>query len=694
MRTFSPLSVLGALGVLSAAASGTVAAADTSQWKCETCPFEKAGASATLEVGVGAVSDASAKFGDASGLGKRGAFAIAGGAARWTRDGGFFGNVSAADLGLDARSLAAEVGQEGLFAVRLGYAEIPHRISEGALTPFLGGGGSVLTLPAGFPAADTGAMPLATTLQPVAPGFKRTRYDLGAAVIAGEHWTYRVSLRHDVRDGTQRTSGSFFTSAAQLLAPVDQVTDQIEVSTSYNSRPWQVTLAYHASVFRNGQPALSWANPFSAVVSGSDAGQLALAPDNQFHQIMASAGYEISPTVRASADLALGRMTQDANYLAATSNTSLAVPAVPAQSLRGRANTLNASLRITAAPTERLRLNASYTRDERDNQTPSASYPGVTTDMFLGPPRSNPAYSFTQDKFKVGADHRGPLSLKTSVGAEYDARQRSLQEAGTTREATVWGRIAAQPLANLSVALKGSHAERKVSDYLSVAAITPAQNPLLRKYNMADRKRDSAGLRADLTAAKNLNVGLSVDVSYDDFNHSTIGLIDARSVSVGGDVSAALDDETQVNLYAQLERIRSRQAGSQLFAQPDWTGHNQDAVKLVGVGLKHSALKGKLELGADLAFSRSRSDVSVSTGGLNPPFPTATTALDSLKLRANYRLTDQLSLTGSYWYERYSAQDWHFDGVAPSTVSNLLAFGDPPPRYTVNVVQIALRYRF
>jgi hypothetical protein len=32
--------------------------------------------------------------------------------------------------------------------------------------------------------------------------------------------------------------------------------------------------------------------------------------------------------------------------------------------------------------------------------------------------------------------------------------------------------------------------------------------------------------------------------------------------------------------------------------------------------------------------------------------------------------------------------------VLPDTVSNLLAFGNQPPRYTVNVVRVAVRYRF
>lgn len=695
MSSFSPLVLLGALGVLSAAACGAVAAVDTSQWKCESCPFEKTGVGGTLDLGVGAVSDASARFGNATGLQKKGAFLVAGGDLRYRGEAGLFGSVDAADLGLDSRTLAAEFGQEGLYTLRLRYAEIPRHLSDTAMTPFLGSGGAVLSLPAGFPAVDTAAMPLASTLRPVELGFKRSRLDAGLTWSFGQRWAARVSLRHDVRDGTQRSAGSFFSTASQLVAPVDQVTDQLEISTSYHSRRLQATLAYQASLFRNGPDALTWANPFTPVVSGGSSGQLALAPDNQFHQVMATAGYEINPWIRASGDVAVGRMTQDAAYLAATLNPNLAVPALPASSLNGRVDTFNASLRLTATPVERLRVNASYARDVRDNRTSSQSYPAVSTDTFLGLlPRSNQPFSFTQDRFKLGADYRGPGSLKTSLGVEQNDIERSLQEVVTTRESTLWARVQVQARDNLALAFKLAHAQRSHSTYGVATWVYPPENPLLRKFYLADRVRDTGGARADLAVGERINVGLSVDVANDDYTNSALGLTEGRSIAAGADVSFAMSDETQLHAFAQAERVRSRQAGSQVFAQPDWSGRNQDTVSVVGVGLKHSALKGKLQLGADLAFARSRSEVTVDAGVSSPPFPAARTTLDSVKLHATYTLTKALSLTGRYAYERYDAQDWRLDGVLPATIPNLLAFGEQPPHYNVNVIQVALRYRF
>ena len=426
MRTFKPLTLLGTLGALAVAA--TAGAVDTSQWKCELCPSPEKSRSATVEVGAGAVSDDSQKFGDYTGLDSKGAHLILGGAASFRGADGTYGSLTAADLGLDTRSASAQIGKEGRYRLTLGYASIPRHFNDGAQTPFLGGGSSVLTLPAGFPAGTTAGMPLDTTLHAADVGYKRSRVEAGLLWIFGSEWTTRVNVRHDIRDGTQRMAASFFSTSAQLPAPVDQTTDQFEIAASRFGRHFQFTLAYQGSLFRNGTDAFTWTNPFPPVVPGATQGQMALAPDNQFHQIMASAGYDISPKIHASADVAAGRMTQNASYLAATLNPNLAAP-LPAGSLDGRANTFNADVRLTAALTEQLRLNASYARDVRDNRTASLNYPAVSTDIFLrDTPRTNQAFSFINDRYRVGVEYRAHKGLR--VGCRRRRRRPRAHHAG------------------------------------------------------------------------------------------------------------------------------------------------------------------------------------------------------------------------------------------------------------------------
>jgi MtrB/PioB family decaheme-associated outer membrane protein len=695
MRPSTPTWLLASLGALSLAGASRSWAVDTSQWTCETCPFEKEGTTGTIDVGIGGVSDDSAKFGDYTGLDQQGAFLIAGGRVRYRGKDGWYGNLSASDLGLDSRSLAADGGREGRFSARLGYAEIPRHYTDTASSPFLGMGSAVLTLPPGFPAPDTASMPLAATLQPADLSLKYSRLDLGATLAGPADWQYRVDVRRDVRDGTKRSAGSFFSTTSQLVAPVNQVTDQIEVSASYTGTRLQATLSYSASSFRNDDSALTWQSPFTAIVAGATAGQLALPPDNEFHQVLGTAGYQVTPTVRVSGEVAVGRMKQNDAYLAPTLNGTLVVPPLPAGSLQGSADTLDAAVRVTFAPTERLRLAAALMRNERDNHTPSLAYPVVTTDMFVGTDtRINLPYSFTRDRVRLSGDWRGTNTLKISAGADYDTQHRTLQETDKTREGTVWGRLAVQASAMVGLELKLSHSDRDNTGYGVVPSVQPPQNPLMRKYNLADRKRNAATLRADVALAEGISIGGNIEGSDDDYSDSTVGLTSAHSLGAGADLTAVIAENTQVRAWYQGEQIRSSQAGSQQFGAPDWKGKSQDELDSIGIGITHAAMKGKLDLGADLAWTRSHGHSTVQIGAASSPFPTAKATRETLTLHATWRKSDKLSVLGSLSYEHYDETDWHLDGVQPATVPNLLAFGEQPPNYRVGVVRVALRYGF
>ena len=272
--------------------------------------------------------------------------------------------------------------------------------------------------------------------------------------------------------------------------------------------------------------------------------------------------------------------------------------------------------------------------------------------------------------------------------------KRTFQEAERTHEDTVWGKITNHTLDKLDLTFKLAHAERRISGYQAVAGITPLENPLLRKFNMANRTRDNAGVRADIAATEKVNVGLGVDWSKDEYSDSPIGLNSGRDFNLNGDIAVALAPQTSLHFFANHQEIDSKQFGSQAFSTPDWSGQNKDKIDLVGVGVKHAAIKDKLDIGADYTVMRSKSEITVDTGVSGPPFPNLTTSLNSLKLYANYHLKDNVSLQAGYWYERYDSKDWMLDGVTPSTIPNVLALGLQPPQYRVNVVRVSVRYKF
>lgn len=691
MRTYSSLFLLAALGALPAAA----AEVDTSQWKCESCPYPK-GASGSVTAGIGGVDEASNAFGNFTGLDRKGAHAVLGGSVLYRGADGYFADVTAADLGIDTRSLAATSGREGLYSLRLGYSELPRLFGDGAMTPFIGTGGATLTLPAGFPAATTAAMPLATTLHDVDIGYRHKRYELGGTLIGSEHWTYKVSLRRDTRDGTQPGAGSFFSTSSQLVVPLDQTTDRLEVSAAYATRGLQATLGYQLSQFKNGNPALNWTNPFPAVIAGATEGQLALAPDNQFQQVLASAGYDVMPGVRASANVAVGRLTQNQAFLQPTLNAAILPTLSPlaAPSLDGRVETFNGSARVTAALIEGLRLTASYARDVRQNKTAVNSYPLVDTDMFVDTPRSNTPYTFKQDRLRLSGDYRIDAAWRVAGGLDEDWVQRSYSEVVRTREGTVWGRVAAQPREDLNLSLKLAHAERVHTTYGVAQWFGSPENPLLRRLNLGDRRRDSATLRGDFTVNEQVSLGLSLDHADDTYPDTAIGLTSARHFGIALDLAASIGEQTQITAYVQADRVRSRMAGSSQFSQADWNATDKDHTEVFGATVKHAAIPGKLDIGADLSFVRSRNDTLVQATISDPAFPSVTSARDTAKLFASYKWSEQIWLDGSLWHERYRAEDWRLAGIGPATLPDLLAFGWQPPHYDIVAARVAVRYRF
>ena len=672
-------------------------AVDTSRWECDYCEYTQ-GYSGDLDIGVGAVSEDSFKFGEYNGLNEDGAHLIGDVRVlyRNEEDARYY-DLHGHDLGLDTRTMYVRGGLQGHYDVFLTYDELPHLISDSAETPFRGIGTDTLSLPPGWVTSGTtaGMSALAAGLRGVELETQRKRLGLGGRLLQGPrwgpHWEYEISFHREDRDGARRTSGAFFTNAAQLILPVDYETDEVDASITYTSRKLQVQFAYYGSFFSNADEALTWENPFTPLVAGADSGQLALPPDNQFHQGMVSIGYQFSDRTRATGDIAFGRMEQDERFLPATLNSALGSVSLPRASLDGEVDTLTANFRLSSTVTDKLRLNASYGYNDRENQTPQAAYNWVSTDTFLNPvTATNLPYSFTRNTVKLGADYRILKGSKLSAGYEYDAYKRDFQEVDKTEENSLWGKLKWRIDYKTQFNFKYTHSNRDASSYSAVPEIDPPQNPLLRKYNMADRNRDMVGVSASMSPTEMVSFSAGLDYINDDYDNSDVGLVDAREVNLSADVSLMLSEKTSMSLYLNRAEIESRQKGSSSFSTANWSAKNDDAITTAGIGIKHQVIEEKLDVGADYTRSYSSGDISVS----GSQFPELNTELDTVKLYATYNLKEDMSLHAAYWYEHYDSDDWALDGVDPATIANVLSLGEASPSYEVNAVGLSLRYKF
>ena len=685
MSALPRVPLLLALLVASAGAPADepAAAPDLSAWPCRFCQFES-GASGWVEPRLGYISDDSFRFGDYTGLEEQGGFLDLGGAWRYRgEDGGAEAwDLHAERLGLDSRALGLRGGRQGTYRVSLGYEALPHLVAADSRTIFAGT--DALALPPGWTrAGSTGGMTaLDASLRGAELRQERERTALGLEFTPHRAADLRFDYRRDEIHGTGATGGSFMTLASQLPRPVDQTIDRADVSVGFHHTLGQAQLALASSFFSNNVDALAWQNPYSGPVSGATTGQMAQAPDNRAHRLSLTLGSALGTDLHASAQLAVGQLTQDQRFLPATVNPD-ETAVLPRESLDGRVDTTFASLRAVYAFCPTTRALADFLHDKRDNRTPVAAYTQVVMDTFTGDVRSNAPYGSLRQRWRFSVEDHTIPRLRWALGVEDENRERRFYGAAETQESRYWGRIGWRPVAGSDLRLRLAHAERDGTE-LGASPAAAAQNPLLRAFNTAARDRDEA--RADFAVGSpRVTTTLNVLYARDKFPDTVVGRTERNDFGYGADLAVQAGEALAISAFASRRLQDTEQAGSQGFGAPDWFAEQEDATTVMGTHLAWQASHG-LELGADYVYSESEGTITT--------FPLLVTRWHNARLFGRYPLRPDLALRLDLVRERYQASDWAIDDVGPDTMGNLLALGQGTQSGSVTAVVLGLRYEF
>ncbi|MEO5366902.1 MAG: MtrB/PioB family decaheme-associated outer membrane protein, partial [Magnetococcus sp. WYHC-3] len=375
---------------------------------CKYCP-EPADWSAWIQGGMSYRSEDAFRAGRFDGGTDQGVGLSLSGSARHNGPHGRFLEVEADDLGQDGREVRIEGGRQGMFSATLDYQGRPNNDRSGGVTPYSDNGG-VLTLPATWVwASDTSGMTsLPASLQSANIKTKRDQFGTSFSLTPTRHWELSGLYRRDMRDGNKDTGATFgFGQTAILAAPVEDQTDTLGLALGYTGERFQARLAYDGSLYSNDRRSLNWQNAYVATGDPTGFGQMATAPDNQFHQISASLGVDVLESTRVTGQVALGRMTQNEALLAYSVNPTYAALVLPTSSAEGEVATTLARLEVNSRPMPRLTLNAGYTYSDRDNDTPQNTYTFVLTDLGMNPyTATNLPYSFEQQLWRAKAAYR------------------------------------------------------------------------------------------------------------------------------------------------------------------------------------------------------------------------------------------------------------------------------------------------
>jgi MtrB/PioB family decaheme-associated outer membrane protein len=671
---------------------------DTSQWKCEQCPFAR-GHEADYELGGAYVSDDAARFGNATGYDEQGGYVVANGSGQFAND-RYWERWDLEDLGLDSRSLAVEGGGPGVYEYRLDYSELPYRRYGTTQTPFRHTNDELLQLPSEWVPAGTtdGFSALDATLVDRNIESDRQSLGIGGGYRGFEHLRFEADYRRTERDGWGIAGASFYNSSALLTVPLDDRTDTASVAAIYGDERWTAALSWSGSFYDDSTRELRWDNPYT----GGGQGALAKPPDSDAQSIALDAAYRFPGSTTLSLSAAIGEISQDDLLLAYTVNPALPTRALPRDSLDAKVDTTHLDVGITSQPWSFLRLRGVYRYDDRDNNTPVEAWTRTITDLFdSGEAESNRPYSFRRNMLQLSATARITRydwlkAFEFEAGYDRIDTERDLQEVESTTEDIGWGRVRWRPAAGAELSLRGGVARRDPNDYdLSVAAALE-QNPLLRKYTLAYRYRDFAQLDAHFGwPGRPVMFGAEAYYSTIDYTESPLGLAKHDDRRFAADVTWAINDTTSLYLQGGYEDIALAVSGSETFGSADWRSQQRDRFRSVDGGVKFTRPEEKFDAGLSLRYAKGTSAVDVNSNfSGSGRYPDLETELLGAELELAYRWTHAIEVRFALRYEDFSSSDWALQGVEPATIPTVLTLGADPDNYNLYLATVSIRYAF
>jgi len=709
----------------------------------------------TLELGTLFSSDDDFEFSDYTGVGQgfeSDGWSILGNVdlrrrSAFDAEDAYYYRLLGLNLGLDSRYIDGEYKKPGVFGISLFYDEIPKYQTDTAQTFMRSAGASFLTLPPGWVGNGPALPPDSiTNLDPFLYvneiDHKRRTAGSEISLILPGNFDFDASYQHQSKKGEKLTStyiGRTWSGAGSQIVPepLKYNTHEIDSHLRYTTDDFQLQLQYYASGFYNDLNGLAWQDPRFTGTAGvgfddGGVGQKASMPDNWFHQVTASGGFNLPANSRVMLNAAFGWGTQDDAYLPYTNNQMLYVdPArgLPRPNLDGKLETRLVTARFVSNPLPKLGINVAYRWNERDNDSPIDTYFRILADsgnQNPGNARVNRPYSFEQHQVNADVSYQVYKRTKLTLLYEWDQLSRNLQEVHENNEHTVGGKLVSHlnQYVNLGAHYERSYRNRSSYDCVKplIAGLPPLtltnpgcptspefpppefQNqPQLRKYNMANRRRHDAHTWTTITPTDRLSIGAHLKYIDDDYYKSTYGLTGYRLLTTGLDLNYRITDTLNFHSFYNHDKSRREMdATSSLSFTPtaNWSTKDKDTTNTVGVGFDFDVLPERLALGAEYLFARTKGRIDTvtdATGPVSPPFPDNETKLHNVSLQGNLTITRNLSMRVGYLFEDFDSSDWAIDRICPSCLTgnnNVIASGENSPHYSAHLVSMSLIYRF
>ncbi|MFB3855212.1 MAG: MtrB/PioB family outer membrane beta-barrel protein [Vicinamibacterales bacterium] len=350
--------------------------------------------------------------------------------------------------------------------------------------------------------------------------------DLAQQLPFGLAFTYM----REVKTGSRGASGgdilSVVTMSPDVAEPLNEVVQDFGFRWEYAVGKANLHAAFNRNVYNDRVDSLIIDNPLRAVDAATPGGpsrvRFSTAPDNEASRGAFGVLYRLPRQTRLTADVALGRWTQDEQFLPFTINTAIltttgqaasSTAALPQQSLNGKIDTTMLNFSFSSRPVEGLGVRLRYRSYDMDNETAGINWTGSTADSpdrawaTHEPVAGNPKAQFG------GFFTANPYSSKTQrfdAQVSYDFRDLTVE--GVFRNAKVDRTF--RDVNSNSENLYGVAAGYRAQDWVHVRAfVNQAHREANDVLDPALWGNPNNGLAADEAERDTNRVGLDIEVT-------------------------------------------------------------------------------------------------------------------------------------------------------------------------------------
>ena len=507
--------------------------------------------------------------------------------------------------------------------------------------------------------------------------------------------TFRVSATptttFDVTGGftTTKHSGELpwgasfgFSNDNEVALPYRSRTNDMDVGLQWASSKAMFRAGYNGSWFDNQADTLVWDNPLVLTDSTSAPGhgRMALWPSNSFQSLSAGGYVKLARRTQVTGSLALGWANNDEPLLPFTINTALPQFPLPRESADASATSVATTISLVSRPGNDWRFSSRFRRYDYNNDLPDTpineiiSYDTSVGESTTGGPLP---YAHAKNTFDADATWTGIRSFALTLGYTNNANSYDFRTFESTSENVLRLSADSAGFGWMNFRARYEYGERSGSGLDEASLIQIGEQPAMRHYDVANRRRSTLNGQVDFVPSEALTFSLSGGFGSDEFDESYFGLQDAgfRNITIAADYAVGdgfvVGGSYNYEKYSGLQQSRSASSGQELDPNRDWTVDSQERVHYFSLYVSPPRI-GNTETRLSYEYAHARGNFFYEVGPALPPpsqLPETFNKLQDFRLDVRHRLSRRLAATLSYVYEPSRIFDFAFD---PSVINSIV----------------------